>query len=101
MSTVSVEPTANHTIKVYMLHFARLIKMGTTSTRAEQIAIRLYVFPSSKSSQAAYVVLQPALMAHKFTVSIISDQSLKEDGLQLVSLPRSEHDRPPFICRLP
>ena len=52
------------------------------------------------SSRTAYVVLQPALMAPAFAVSIISDQSLKEDRLQLVSPPRSEHDRPPFIYRL-
>ena len=75
--------------------------MRTANTRAERIGIRLYVFPPSKSSQTAYVVLQPALIAHEFTVSIIGDQSLKEDRLQLVSPPRSEHDRPPFICRPP
>ena len=100
-STVSVEPATRHTVKVFKLHFARLIKIGTVDIRAERIGICLYVFPPSKSSRAAYVVLQPTLIAHTFTVSIISHQSLKEDGLQLVSPPRFEHARPPFIYRLP
>ena len=42
--TVSVEPTTKHTIKVYKLHFVRLIKMGTTDTHAERIGISMYVF---------------------------------------------------------
>ena len=44
-STVSVELTTEHTVKVYKLHFVRLIKMGTADTRAERIGIRLYFFP--------------------------------------------------------
>ena len=42
-STASAEPTTKHTVKVYKLHFVRLIKMGTTDTRAERMGIRLYV----------------------------------------------------------
>ena len=100
-STVSVEPMTKHTVKVHKLHFVRLIKMGTTGTRAERMGIRLYVFPSHKSSRTAYLVLQPALIDPMFTVSIISDQNLKECGLQLVSPSRFEHARPPFMHRPP
>ena len=50
LSTVRVEPATKHTIKVYKLHFDGLIKMETASTRAERIAIRMYLFPSSKNS---------------------------------------------------
>ena len=56
-STVSVEPTTYRTVKVYKLHFAKLIKMGTADTRAERMGIRLYVFPSHKSSRTAYLVV--------------------------------------------
>ena len=56
-STVSVEPTTKHTIKVYKPHFVRLVKIETTDTHAERMDIRLYVFPSSKSSRTAYVAL--------------------------------------------
>ena len=59
---MGVEPATKHTIEVYKLHFARLIKMGMASTRAERIAIRRYLFPPSKNSQTAFVVLQPALV---------------------------------------
>ena len=99
-STVSVEPTTKHTIKVHKLHFARLIKMGMTSTRTEHITIRLYLFPSSKDGQTAFVVLHPTLIGSAFTVSILSDQSFKEDRLQLIAPPRSDLGQPPFIYRL-
>ena len=97
---MSVEPTTKHTVEVCKLRFAQWNKMGTASTHAEHIAIRMYMFPPNKDDQTAFVVLQPVLIASTFTVSIFSDQSFKEDGLQLVSPPRSDRDQPPFICRL-
>ena len=73
--------------------------MGTAETLAEQISVRLYCFPSSRDKRVAFVLLQPALIAKRFSVSILSDNSLKNDGLQLVSPPKTAAKLKPFIYR--
>ena len=63
--------------------------METTGTHTERIAIRMHLCTSSKDDQTAFVVQQPALITSAFTVSILSDQSLNEGGLQFIYFMRS------------